>query len=149
MSAVETILELAGILNAVAEKLKPEGMSTGYHAHPFDFEQFEGRTAWDLLFSNTRADVIMQMDIGNCANGGGDPIAILRKFTGRATSLHLKDYGVEGAVIGEGQADWDEIFSICETSHNPEWYVVEEGGPDGLGFEVSGRSLAALRKLGK
>jgi len=149
MSAVETIMELAGILNDIAEKLKPEGMSTGYHAHPFDFEQFDGRTAWDLLFSNTAEEVIMQMDIGNCATGGGDPIAILRKFTGRATSLHLKDYGVEGAVIGEGQSDWDEIFSICEASHSPEWYVVEEGGPDGLGFEVSGRSLAALRKMGK
>jgi sugar phosphate isomerase/epimerase len=150
MAAVDTIMELAGILNDVAEKLKPEGLFTGYHAHGFDFKQVEGQTAWDRLFSHTRPEVIMQMDIGNCASGGGDPIAILRKFPGRARSVHLKDYGgPPGAVIGEGEADWDEIFRLCETSHGTEWYVVEEGGPEGLGFDVSRRSLEALRKMGK
>jgi sugar phosphate isomerase/epimerase len=150
MSAVDTIMELAQILNDTADKLKPDGMFTGYHAHPFDFEQVEGETAWDRLFSNTREDVIMQMDIGNCAGGGGDPIGTLRKFPGRARSVHLKEYGApEGGVIGEGEADWDEVFRLCETEHNTEWYVVEEGGPEGLGFDVSGRSLEALRRMGK
>jgi sugar phosphate isomerase/epimerase len=150
MSAVETIAELAGILNDVAERLKAEGMYTGYHAHGFDFERFDGVTAWELLFSQVREDVIMQMDIGNCASGGGNPIAMLRKFPARARSVHLKDYGApEDGVIGEGQADWPEIFRLCETSHNTEWYVVEEGGRDGLGFDVCRRSFEALRRMGK
>jgi sugar phosphate isomerase/epimerase len=150
MSSVETIRELAGILNDTAAKLQPHGLFTGYHAHGFDFEQIEGRTAWDRLFSQTRAEVIMQMDIGNCAGGGGDPIAILRKFPGRARSVHLKDYGAPpGGVIGEGEADWDTIFGLCETTAGTEWFVVEEGGPDGLGFDVSARSLQALRRMGK
>lgn len=150
MSARNTIMELAGILNDVAEKLKPEGMYTGYHAHGFDFEVVDGEIAWDILFSNTREDVIMQMDIGNCAMGGGDPIGTLRKFPGRARSVHLKDYGgPPGSVIGEGQADWDTIFRLCETEHPVEWYVVEEGGPEGLGFDVCKRSLEALRAMGK
>ena len=150
MSAVDTIKELADILNGAAEKLKPEGMWTGYHAHGFDFVQFEGRTAWDILFSSTHKDVVMQMDIGNCANGGGDPIAMLKKFAGRALSVHLKEYGgPSGAVIGEGDADWDEVFRLCETSGGTEWYVVEEGGKDGIGFDVPRRSLEALREMGK
>lgn len=150
MSAMDTIMELAQILNDMAEKLQPLGMLTGYHAHGFDFVQFDGQTAWEILFSNTRDEVVMQMDIGNCAGGGGDPIAMLRKFPGRARSVHLKDYGgPPGSVIGEGEADWDEIFRLCETLHHPEWYVVEEGGPDGLGFDVSRRSLEALRCIGK
>ncbi|KPK63505.1 MAG: hypothetical protein AMK73_05035 [Planctomycetes bacterium SM23_32] len=150
MSAMDTIKELAGILNDTARKVEPEGMFVGYHAHGFDFSQVEGQTAWDHLFSRTRDEVIMQMDIGNCARGGGDPIATLRKFPNRARSLHLKDYGgPEGSVIGEGEADWDTIFEIVETSQNTEWFVVEEGGRDGLGFEVCGRSLEALRAMGK
>ena len=150
MSAVDTIMELAQILNDVAEKLKPLGMLTGYHAHGFDFVHFDGQTAWEILFSNTREEVVMQMDIGNCAGGGGDPIAMLKKFPGRARSVHLKEYGgAPGAIIGEGEADWDEIFRLCETSHHPEWYVVEEGGEDGFGFEVPRRSLEALRRMGK
>jgi len=150
MSSVDTIKELADILNEVAETLEPEGMFTGYHAHPFDFADIEGETAWDRLFSQTRDEVIMQLDIGNCAGGDGDPIGVLRKFPGRARSVHLKDYGgPEDSVIGEGQADWDTIFHLVETTQNTEWYVVEEGGRDGMGFDVCRRSLEALRRMGK
>lgn len=150
MSARATIMELADILNDVAAKLAPLGMYTGYHAHGFDFETVDGQIAWDILFSNTVKDVIMQMDIGNCAMGGGDPIAELRKFPGRTRSLHLKDYGgPPGSVIGEGKADWPTIFAVCDAEHPVEWYVVEEGGPDGLGFDVCARSLQALRAMGK
>jgi hypothetical protein len=52
-------------------------------------------------------------------------------------------------VIGEGEADWDTIFDLCDTLHQPEWYVVEEGDPGGLGFDVCTRSLQALRAMGK
>lgn len=150
MSSAEGIRELAGILNDTAEKLRPEGMFTGYHAHGFDFARVGGEIAWDILFSNTRPEVIMQMDIGNCAGGGGDPIGTLRKFPNRARSVHLKDYGgPEDSVIGEGQADWPEIFRLCETTQNTEWYVVEEGSRDGLGFDIPRRSREALRRMGK
>jgi sugar phosphate isomerase/epimerase len=150
MSAVDTIMDLAGILNDVSETLQPLGMLTGYHAHGFDFVQFDGQTAWEILFSSTRDEVVMQIDIGNCANGGGDPIAMLEKFPGRAKSVHLKDYGGgPESVIGEGEADWDVIFRLCETIHHPDWYVVEEGGQDGFGFDVSRRSLEVLRRMGK
>lgn len=150
MSSMAGIRELAGILEAAADRVRTDGMLTGYHAHGFDFDEVEGRQAWDLLFSTVRPDIVMQMDIGNCAGGGGDPIAMLRKFPGRARSVHLKDYGgAPGSVIGEGEADWSEIFRLCETTQSTEWYVVEEGGEDGQGFEVSGRSLRALRRMGK
>jgi sugar phosphate isomerase/epimerase len=150
MSALNGILELATILNRAAEKLRPLGLFCGYHAHPFDFELVDGRIAWDILFSCTRQDVIMQMDIGNCMRGNGDPINTMRKFPGRARTVHLKDFGgPEGAVIGEGKADWAEVFYVLDTVQRPEWYVVEEGGKDGLSFDVCARSLAALHKFGR
>ncbi len=125
-------------------------MFTGYHAHGFDFETVEGETAWVRLFSQLREDVIMQMDVGNCANGGGDPIAMLRQFPGRTKSLHLKDHGgPTDSVIGEGEADWDTIFGLIDEQAVTEWFVVEEGGREGLGFDICGRSLAALRAMGK
>jgi sugar phosphate isomerase/epimerase len=150
MSSLETIEELAGILNAAAGIVADEGMYVGYHAHGFDFEVVEGQTAWEHLFGQTDDDVIMQMDIGNCAGGGGDPIAMLRKFPNRARSLHLKDYGgAPDSVIGEGEADWDTIWDLVENNQNTEWFVVEEGGREGLGFDICKRSLEALRAMGK
>jgi sugar phosphate isomerase/epimerase len=151
MSSRAGILELAGILNDAAAKVSGEGMYTGYHAHGFDFETVDGEVAWDVLFANTNPEVIMQMDIGNCAGGGGDPIGTLKKFPNRARSVHLKDFGGPSpdSVIGEGKADWAEVFRLCETEQNTEWYVVEEGGREGNGFDVSRRSLEALRRMGK
>jgi sugar phosphate isomerase/epimerase len=150
MSSRATIMELAGILDDVADQLAPLGLATGYHAHPFDFATVDGEIAWDILFSHTKREVIMQMDIGNCANGDGDPIAMLREYPGRTRTLHLKDFGGgPDAVIGEGKADWDTIFSLCDAQHPVEWYVVEEGHQGGLGFDIPRRSLEALRRMGK
>lgn len=151
MSSREGITELAAILNDTAARLNAEDMFTGYHAHGFDFAVVDGEIAWDTLFSQTRPEVIMQMDIGNCAGGGGDPIATLRKFPHRARSVHLKEFGGPSpdSVIGEGQADWTEIFRLCETAQNTEWYVVEEGSADGTGFDNPRRSREALRRMGK
>jgi sugar phosphate isomerase/epimerase len=149
MSSPEGINELAGILDDVSEKLKALGMHAGYHAHGFDFQPMNGESAWDLLFSKTRPEVVMQLDTGNCAGGGGDPIAILRKFPGRARSVHLKEHGgPEGAVIGEGDLDWQTILDLCRTLHKPEWYVVEEESHGGVGFEPARRSIQALRRMG-
>ena len=150
MSSREGIMELARILDDTTDKLQPHGMYTGYHAHGFDFATVDGEIAWDILFGNTRPAVIMQMDIGNCASGGGDPLAALRKFPNRARSLHLKDFGgPEDAVIGEGEADWPEVFRLVETQQNTEWFVVEEGSRDGFGFDISRRSREALKQMGK
>lgn len=151
VSSLEGIRELGGILEAAADTVGSLGMYTGYHAHGFDFNEIEGQgTSWDILFGSTRDDIVMQIDIGNCAGGGGDPIGVLRKFPNRARSVHLKDYGGgPESVIGEGKADWNEIFRLCETTQNTEWYVVEEGSADGLGFDIPRRSLEALRRMGK
>ena len=149
MQTMNGIADLATILNQAADTLQPLSLFTGYHAHGFDFAEVEGEQAWYHLFRQTKPEVIMQLDIGNSAGGGGDPVDILRTFPGRAKSVHLKDYGKPGCVIGEGIADWDEIFRLCDTTQPVEWYVVEEGGPDGLGFDVCGRSLAALKAMGR
>ncbi|MBM3495424.1 MAG: sugar phosphate isomerase/epimerase [Armatimonadetes bacterium] len=165
MASLAGIEELAGILNTASDALQSApspslprggggkgggGMFCGYHAHGFDFATVEGDTAWNHLFRRTKHAVIMQMDVGNCANGGGDPYGPLREFVGRARTVHLKEWGVPGnPVPGEGVGDWPEIFRLCETLHKTEWYVVEQEDPSGLGFDTPARALAALKAMGK
>ena len=150
MSSVASIMELAQILDQVAAKLADRAMFTGYHAHGFDFDDIEGETAWNRLFSNTQPEVIMQLDTGNCAAGGGDPVAVLEKFPQRARSVHLREYGQPAdAIIGDGSGDWERVFELCENSQNTEWYVVEQGSADGLGFEIPQQCLEALKGMGK
>jgi sugar phosphate isomerase/epimerase len=143
--------ETAKLFNKLAEQLKPHGMKIGYHCHGGDFKKVEGTTPWEVLAENTSPDVVMQLDIGNCLGGGGDPIAMLKKFPGRSTSIHIKDYGGKpGAVFGEGTVKWDEVFQILETTGGTKQYVIEEEGRDGpealLDCE---RALKNLAKLGR
>ncbi|MAJ73935.1 hypothetical protein CMK13_13080 [Candidatus Poribacteria bacterium] len=62
----------------------------------------------------------------------------------------MGEYGnPENSIIGSGEGEWEKIFHLCENNQNTEWYVVEQGGPDGLGFEIPRQCLDALREMGK
>ncbi len=91
----------------------------------------------------------MQLDTGNCMQGGGDPVAILKKYPGRSTTVHLKEFGGPAdAVIGQGVVRWNDVFDVCETTGGTEWYIVEhETGPDPIG-NIKG-CLEGLRKMGR
>jgi len=142
-------LNLAKQFNEIAAKAKTLGMRVGYHAHAGDFRKLGDTTSWEIFFDNTNPDVIMQNDMGNCMSGGGDPVAILKKYPGRSASVHLKEYGgPEAAVIGQGVIPWPEVFQVCETTGGTAWYVVEhEVGDDPMG-NIKG-CLEGLRKMGR
>ena len=145
MSTEKGIAELAELLNRTAVECRPHKMSVGYHAHPFDFEKIGGRFAWEILFSNAEPEVNMQMDIGNCLGGNGDPVAMLKKFPGRTRTIHIKEH--EDKTF---ESDfYKEVFHLCETSSGTRWYIVEMGGPEGHGFEVPRQALEKLHRLGK
>ena len=98
--------------NVLAEKVKSHGMYVGYHAHQHDFAPLDGTTGWDIIASNTSKDVIMQLDLGNCMDGHGDPIVYLKRYPGRAVTIHLKEWSATNkkAMIGEGDVKWTEVF---------------------------------------
>jgi sugar phosphate isomerase/epimerase len=142
-------LDKAKLFNDLADKVKPEGMYVGYHAHAPDFKKIEGETPWDIFFGNTKTEVIMQLDVSNCSDGGGDPVAVLKKYPGRTRSIHMKAHGAgPEAVIGEDKLNWPEIFAWCEGPGGTQWFVLEhETSKDPV--DAVKRSYAALKKMGK
>jgi sugar phosphate isomerase/epimerase len=142
-------LDKAKLFNTLADEVKGAGMSVGYHAHAHDFEKFDGESAWDLFFGNTKPEVIMQLDTSNCRDGGADPVVVLKKYPGRARSIHIKaSGGGPEAVIGEDKVDWKAVFAFCEGPGKTEWYVVEhESSKDPL--DAVKRNFAALKAMGK
>ncbi len=143
-------LKYAERFNVLAEKLKPQGMFIGYHAHAHDLHPLDGTTSWDIFFSNTRKDVIMQIDTGNAMTGGGDPIAVLKKYPGRAVTVHLKEYSATNpkAMIGEGDVQWVELFKLCRTIGGTKWYIIEEEKdtvPPMQGIEISLKNFRKFR----
>lgn len=144
-------LETAKLFDEVAANLAEEGMVTGYHNHFIEFAPMDGELPWDTFFSNTRQDVVMQVDIGNALHGGGDPIPYIERYPGRAITVHLKEYSATNpkAVLGEGDVDWAKVFKLCETAGGTECYIVEQESYAYPPLECVDRCLQALKAMGK
>jgi len=143
-------LRYADKFNVLSEKLKKQNMMIGYHAHAHDLHPLGDTTSWDVFFSNTSKDVIMQIDTGNAMSGGGDPVAVLKKYPGRAVTVHLKEFSKTNpkAMLGEGDVQWTEVFKLCRTIGGTKWYIIEEekdAVPPMEGIEISLKNLKKFR----
>jgi sugar phosphate isomerase/epimerase len=147
-ASVAALQETARIFTELAAKVKDRGMLVGYHAHAGDFKKLEGgETPWDILFTHAGPEVLMQLDTSNCLAGGGDPVAVLKKYPGRSLTIHVKEHGKEGATIGEGEVNWAAVLRECRTTGGTEWFVVEQESYRGAPLDSVKESLAGLRKL--
>lgn len=143
--------ETADLFTELSEKVKPHGMRVGYHNHSEEFKLLDGEMPWDTFFSRVSKDVIMQFDTGNAMHGGGDAVTFLKKYPGRAITVHIKPFSKKNpkALLGEDELPWKEIFRLCETIGNTEWYIVEyesDAYPPLVNIE---KCFEALKKWGK
>jgi sugar phosphate isomerase/epimerase len=91
----------------------------------------------------------MQLDTGNCMQGGGDPVAILKKYPGRSLTIHLKEYSKTNpkALIGQGDVKWKEVFEVCETTGGTQYYILEEESGAYQPLESAKLSIKGFKKV--
>jgi len=149
-SSKAALLEVADTFNNATTALKPAGIRVGYHCHGGDFKPVEGEIPWEILFDNTDSNVVMQLDIGNALHGGADPIHYLKKYPGRATLVHLKEYDSKKApdAVGDGEIDWNAVMVLCEELHHPVWYIIEQEEKEYDPWYSAEKSLNYLRASG-
>jgi sugar phosphate isomerase/epimerase len=138
-------------LSGVAEKLRPYGMSTGYHLHYHDLAPRGGEWPWDTIFSTGSKDLIAQMDAGNCLGAGADPVKLVRRYPGQAVTVHVKDWCGPAAepLVGEGNVPWAEFFEACESVGGATWYIVEQEKYPVPPLQAVEQCLKNLRAMGK
>ncbi len=143
--------QAADLCSEVAEKLKPHGMRIGYHNHETEFKPLNGELPWDTFFNRAKKDVVIQLDTANAASGGADPVVFLKKFPGRVPSIHAKGFSKAkpGALIGDDELPWQEIFHICETTTGTEWYIVEYESDLYPPLVAVEKTLEIMRRWGK
>ncbi len=124
----QALLDTAKVFNEIAAKLKPLGMQVGYHNHTQEFQPIEGEYPLDILFGNTVQDVIVQLDIGWATAAKIDPAVYLKKYPGRAVTVHVKEHSSTNreAFVGEGEVKWKDVFGVCESVAGTKWYIVED-----------------------
>jgi sugar phosphate isomerase/epimerase len=152
ITSVKGWQEVAERLNQVAEKLRPHGMRTGFHNHAVEFQPLEGKLPVDVIGENTVKDVILQLDVGAAVSAGGDPVAFMKRYSGRIASMHVKDWSPEPGkgfrvLLGDGAVNWKEVFRVAESVGGIEYYFIEQEGSDYPSMETAERCLKAMRKL--
>jgi len=150
-SALDGWRELAGTLNAVAEKLEPSGLRVGCHNHQVEFRPIEGQRPIEVLAKNTNPSIMLQLDVGTCLEAGSDPAAWIRANPGRIHSIHCKDWSPEAGkgykvLFGEGVADWKGIFAAAESVGGVEYYLVEQEGSRLSEIETAKACLKTFRE---
>lgn len=138
-------------LNQYGARTKAEGLQLGWHNHG-EFQAIAGGgglNPYDVLMQNTDPAVVkFQIDVGNCAVAGGDPIMYLTKYPTRFYSMHARDVrdGKSGLAVGEGTLDFKKIFQLAKAAgvHN---YDVETGAPADVVMEKMKMSAEYLKNF--
>jgi sugar phosphate isomerase/epimerase len=121
-------LKAADAFNGIAGKLKAHHLQTGFHCHHDNFVPREGEPGWDIFFKNTNPEVVMQLDSGNAMEGGADPLELVKRYPGRTSTIHLKDFSKtkKDVLLGEGEMKWKDLLELCSTVGKTEFYIVEQ-----------------------
>jgi len=78
--------------NAAGKILKENGITFCYHVHGYEFQPYEKGTLLDYIIANTNPQYVsFEMDVLWTQFGGGDPVALLKKYGNRWKLMHLKD----------------------------------------------------------
>ena len=103
--------------NKAGKVLKDNGLIFCYHAHGYEFQPYENGTLLDYVFKNTNPEYVsFEMDIFWMQFGGGDPVALLKKYGDRWKLMHLKDMrkGIKKDLTGLTSTENDVAFGTGE-----------------------------------
>jgi sugar phosphate isomerase/epimerase len=99
--------------NKAGKFLKDNGLIFCYHAHGYEFQPYEDGTLLDYIVKNTNPEYVsFEMDIFWMQFGGGDPVALLKKYGDRWKLMHLKDMrkGIKKDLTGGTSQENDVAF---------------------------------------
>ncbi len=170
--AEDAIEHTLAAIEDLGKKAKDAGLTLLYHNHDFEFQKIDGEYILDRIYRCVPADYLKtQLDTCWIRVAGEDPAKYLKKYTGRAPLVHLKDfsghrgrgmYGLIGSKESGEKQDSDfrfqpigsgvqDIMAILNASQEAgaEWVVVEQdSSPDMPTLEAARVSRNYLRSLG-
>lgn len=123
--------KVAAILGDLGKKLHTNGFTLAYHNHDFEFEVFNGKTGFEIIFGNTDPNhVKMELDCYWVEYAGYDPVEVIEKQANRIVSLHIKDKICEGnkqisTELGTGTLPLADYVAKGKEV-GVKWFVVEQ-----------------------
>lgn len=144
--------------NAVGKVLKDNGLTFCYHVHGYEFWPYQNGTLLDYIITNTNPEYVsFEMDVMWTHFGGGDPVALLKKYGDRWKLLHLKDLkkgtkkdrsgltAEENNVpLGQGELDMVGILKAARKIGIQHYFIEDESNR--VSVQVP-QSIAYLKSL--
>lgn len=127
----------ADFLNEKAAVLAKSGIKLGYHNHNFEFAPLGSTNGMEILFEKTDpALVTFEIDVGWVAAAGLDPAALLQRYKGRVSLMHVKDIKPETqpnfalkmdpTEVGSGKLPWTTLLPAAYAAGVRGFYVEQE-----------------------
>ncbi len=146
------------VFNKAGKTLKDNGITFCYHAHGYEFVPYASGTLFDYMVKNMNpAFANFEMDVFWMKHPGQDPVALLKKYSGRFKLMHLKDRkpgtpnGMEGSadvetnvVLGDGDVGIAAIMKVAK-QYGVEHFFIEDESSRSM-TQVP-KSLAFLKGL--
>lgn len=140
-------------LQKIAKPYQDAGLTFGYHNHDFEFVQYDGRYAMDLLLEAASA-VNIEADVAWIVRGKADPAAWLKANGDRIVAIHVKDIAPAGenadedgwADAGHGIVGWTELWPVARAT-KARYFIAEHDNPNDV-ERFASRSIAFIKSLG-
>lgn len=103
--------------NTAGKVLHDNGITFCYHVHGFEFQPHDKGTLLDYIIHNTNPEYVsFEMDIFWIQFGGGDPVALMKKYGDRWKLMHVKDLrkGIKKDLTGGTSTDNDVALGTGE-----------------------------------
>jgi inosose dehydratase len=128
-------LNLVANVNAVSRRANDAGVPCSYH--PNSPHASTNRTAEDYAVILEKLDSRVTgwtPDVGHMANGGMDPLEMMKRYASLINLVHFKDWnGVpEFCLMGQGKVDFAAITRWLVAQRYAGWIICEDEGPQAL-----------------
>jgi len=109
--SIKETQEAIKVFNEAGKILKDAGITLCYHPHGYEFQPYNNGTLFDELLKNAK-NYDFNMDVFWVQMGGGDPLAIMKKYPKKFPLLHLKDraIGTPGSSDGRGDVETNVVL---------------------------------------
>ena|SRR2546423_2964944 len=137
--------------NEAGARAQRSGMRIGFHDEAWDFRTIDGQVLYDLFVQRTDPTLVwLQLDTGNAAVGGKDPLEYMQRYGNRYWLFHIKDAPSLGAAndteLGKGIVDFRRLLSMIDRIDEKHLYVEQETYP-GAPLDSARRDYAYISRL--
>lgn len=137
--------------NEAGQRTLRNGVHVAFHNHAVDLAPIGGVVPYDVFVERTDPAIVrLQLDTGNLAMAGRDPLEYMKRYGARYWSFHIKDVPRLGATsdteLGKGVLDFKRLLASIDLIDDKHLFVEQETYP-GTPLESARRDYAYISAL--